>query len=248
MGLPQIAIPEYTLNLPSNGEELRYRPFLVKEEKLLLLAMESEDEQQILRATKRVIQSCVFGNIDVDNMPTFDFEYVFLWLRAKAKGEEIELKYKCPKCESPIDVLINVEDIKMTRHKEHKEKIEITDELGIVLKYPNLSLQFKIGNLKEETQVEKLFKTVLWCIDYIYDKQNIYASKDHTEKEMEQFLESLTDGQFKGLTKFFETMPKLEHKVKLECKNKIKEKGKKTSKVCGYNEDVTLEGIQSFFD
>ena len=188
MGLPQLTIPEYTLKLPSDGKEITYRPFLVKEEKLLLIAMESEDEEQILRATKRVIQSCVHQNLDVDNMPTFDFEYVFLWLRAKAKGEIIDLKYTCPECAATIPVSFNIEDIKVTKEEKHSSKVEITDELGVVLKYPNMSVQVQIDQFDEKiSDVEKIFQTVLLCIDYIYDKENMYSSKDHTEKEMYDF-------------------------------------------------------------
>ena len=248
MGLPQLTIPEYTLKLPSDGKEITYRPFLVKEEKLLLIAMESEDEEQILRATKRVIQSCVHQNLDVDNMPTFDFEYVFLWLRAKAKGEEINLKYKCPKCDGEIPLAINIEDVKIKKTKSHSTKIELTDNLGVVFKYPSLSLQFKIDNHKFESEVEKIFTSVLSCIDFIYDAKETYSTKDHTEKELTDFLESLTDVQFQKLAKFFETMPILKHEAVLVCKNKIKEEGKKKEKICDFLELITLEGLQSFFD
>jgi len=252
MGLPKIAVPEYSLKLPSDGKEVKYRPFLVKEEKLLLMAMETENEKEIMNATKNVITSCVFGDIDVPNMPTFDVEYIFLWLRAKAKGEIIDLKYTCPKCAATIPVSFNIEDIKVTKEEKHSSKVEITDELGVVLKYPNMSVQVQIDQFDEKiSDVEKIFQTVLLCIDYIYDKENMYSSKDHTEKEMYEFLESLTDEQFQKLSVFFETMPKLQHKVTLECKGKVKVKTKddtkKKEKACGYKEDIMLEGLHSFF-
>ena len=246
MGLPQIAVPEYSLKLPSDGKELRYRPFLVKEEKLLLLAMESEDDKQIMTATKNVLQNCIFDDINVDDMAIFDIEYIFLWLRGRAKGEKLELKYTCPKCDSTLPVDLNLEDIKVTYAEGHEKKVEINDSVGIVLKYPNMAMQAKIEKIESENEVETLFTSIRLCIDYIYDKETMYSSKDHTEKELEEFIESLTDVQFKKLANFFETMPKLEHKINLVCKGSIKE-GKKKKINCDYEEEITLEGLQSFF-
>ena len=247
MGLPTIAVPEYTLTIPSSGKEVKYRPFLVKEEKILLLAMESENTEEIIGATKTIINNCVYGDIDVDEMPTFDVEYIFLQLRAKAKGEVLDLKYKCPKCELEIPIAINIDDITIQRNKEHNKDIKLTEELGVMMKYPNMSLQMEVAqNTDTKTDVEKLFETVISCIDYIYDKETTYPSKDHTEKEMTDFLESLTDEQFQKLSKFFETSPVLRHHVELHCKNKVKGKGKE-KKECGYKEKITLEGLNSFF-
>lgn len=247
MGLPRIAVPEYSLILPSTGNELKYRPFLVKEEKILLLAMESEDSKEIITATKNVIKNCVFGEIDVDTLPTFDIEYIFLWLRGRAKGEKVELNYKCPKCEGQIPLSFNIEDVKVITADDHNKKIELTEDLGVVMKYPTMSLQAEIEKMSELPQVEQMFKTIRVCIDYIYDVEKMYASKDHTEQEMIDFLESLTDDQFQKISKFFETSPKLKHEVKLNCTASTKDKGKKKS-VCGYSEDLTLEGLQSFFE
>jgi hypothetical protein len=247
MGLPRIAVPEYSLILPSNGKEIKYRPFLVKEEKILLLAMESEDEEQIATATKNVIKSCIYADIDVNDLPIFDVEYVFLQLRARAKGEKIELNYSCPKCQTEIPISFNIDEIKVIKTEGHDTKVELSDGLGVVMKYPNMSLQTEIEKSKDEQQVEQLFRTIRLCIDYIYDADKMYSNKDHTEAEMTDFLESLTDTNFQKISKFFETMPKLKHDVKLECKNPTKEKGKKKS-VCGYTEETTLEGLASFFD
>lgn len=246
MGLPIIAVPEYSLTLPSSGKELKYRPFLVKEEKLLLLAMESEDDKQIVTATKNVLQNCIFDDINVEDMPIFDIEYIFLWLRGRAKGEKLELKYTCPKCDSSLPVDLNLEDIKVTYPEGHEKKVEINDSVGIVLKYPNMAMQAKIEKIDSENEVEVLFKSIQLCIDYIYDSETMYSSKDHTEKELEEFIESLTDVQFKKLSLFFETMPKLEHKLNLVCKGSIKD-GKKKKTNCDYKEEITLEGLQSFF-
>ena len=247
MGLPTIAVPEYTLTIPSSGKEVKYRPFLVKEEKILLLAMESEKQEEIINATKNIIDNCVYGDFNVNEMPTFDIEYIFLQLRGKAKGEVLDLKYKCPKCEEEIPVNIAIDDIKVQENKEHTKDIKITEDLGVMMKYPNLSLQIKIAETEEnKSDIEKLFNTMTACIDYIYDKETTYPSKDHTEKEMVDFLESLTDTQFQKMSKFFETSPALKHNVELHCKNKVKGKGKE-KKECGYKEKITLEGLNSFF-
>ena len=248
MGLPKIAVPEYTLTIPSSGKEVKYRPFLVKEEKILLLAMESEKTEEIINATKTIIENCVYENIDIDNMPTFDVEYIFLQLRAKAKGEILDLKYKCPKCELEIPITINIDDITVQRNKEHTKDIKLTEELGVMMKYPNLSLQSKVAQVKgDKSEIEGLFETMTACIDYIYDKETTYPSKDHTEKEMTDFLESLTDTQFQKMSKFFETSPALRHEVELNCQNKSKVPKGKGKKECGYKEKIKLEGLNSFF-
>ena len=248
MGLPTIAVPEYTLTIPSTKKEVKYRPFLVKEEKILLLAMESEKTEEIITATKTIIENCVYGDINVEEMPTFDIEYIFLQLRAKAKGEVLDLKYKCPKCELEIPININIDDIKViTNDKEHTKDIKITEDLGVMMKYPNLSLQTKIAQEDEKPEVERLFETMIDCIDYIYDKETTYPSKDHTKEEMTIFLESLTDNQFQKISKFFETSPVLKHNIKLHCKSKGKVPKGEKKKECGYKEEISLEGLNSFF-
>ena len=247
MGLPTIAVPQYTLTIPSSEKEVKFRPFLVKEEKILLLAMESEKSEELITATKTIITNCVYGDINVDEMPTFDVEYIFLQLRGKAKGEVLDLKYKCPKCEQDILIDINIDDIAIRRNKEHTKDIKLNEELGVVMKYPNLSLQSKIMEVEDKAEVEKLFETMTACIDYIYDKESTYPSKDHTEKEMIDFLESLTDKQFQKISKFFETSPVLKHDIELYCKNKGKVPKGEKKKECGYKEEISLEGLNSFF-
>ena len=247
MGLPTIAVPQYTLTVPSTGKEIKYRPFLVKEEKILLLAMESDNPSDMVDATKEIINNCTYGDFDANNSPVFDIEYIFLQLRGKAKGEVIDLKYKCPKCEQEIPVVINIDDIKIRKTKEHTQDIKITDELGVIMKYPNLSLQTEITKEEKKPEIERLFETIVACIDYIYDKDTTYPSKDHTTKEMTDFLESLTDTQFQKLSKFFETAPVLKHDVELYCKNKGKVPKGEKKKECGYKEKITLEGLNSFF-
>ena len=242
MGLPTIVVPEYELTLPSSGKTIKYRPFLVKEEKILLIAMESEDTKQIVNATKEIIKNCIIGeDINVDTMPMFDIEYIFLNLRGKAKGEIIDLKYKCPKCDESIPVSINIDNIKVITNEKHKSTIKISDELGIVMKYPTISLQEKMPEDGKES-IDLLFDTMIACIDYIYDKDTTYKGTDHTEAEMKTFLESLTDNQFQEISEFFNTQPKLQHEISLHCKNKVKKKE------CGHKEKQTLEGLQSFFE
>jgi tetrahydromethanopterin S-methyltransferase subunit B len=242
MGLPTIAVPQYTLEIPSSGKEVKFRPFLVKEEKILLLAMESEKTEEILLATKTIINNCVFDDLDVDNMPTFDMEYIFLQLRGKAKGEVIELQYKCPKCEGEIPLNINIDDIKIHKQDNHTSDVKLTEDLGVIMKYPNMKLQMDIAHTSEESSdIEQLFNTIVKCVDYIYDKENTYPSKDHTDKEMTDFLESLTDTQFQKLAEFFSSAPVLKHEIELKCKNK------KDKKTCNYKESKVLEGLNSFF-
>ncbi len=248
MGLPTIAVPQYTLTIPSTDKEIKYRPFLVKEEKILLLAMESEKTEEILLATKTIIENCIYGDVDVDNMPTFDMEYIFLQLRAKAKGEVVELEYKCPKCENKIPVAIQIDDIKVKKQDAHTNDIKLNEELGVIMKYPNMALQSKLAETtQDKPEIEGLFDTMTACIDYIYDKETTYPSKDHTTQEMVTFLESLTDSQFQKLSKFFETSPTLKHEIELHCKNKGKVPKGEKKKECGYKEKVTLEGLNSFF-
>jgi hypothetical protein len=253
MGLPTIAVPQYNLTIPSNGKEIKYRPFLVKEEKILLIAMESDDQKQIIEATKDIVQNCIYGaDIDVNTMPAFDLEYIFLQLRGKAKGEVLELKYKCPKCEGEIPLNINVDEVKIIKTKEHTNTIKLDETLGVVMRYPDLTVQEELAEItKDKHEIDALFDTIIRCVDYIYDAAATYPAKDHTEKEMRDFIESLTDEHFQKIAKFFETMPALKHEVELICPQKVKSKNGKTNKKqdkqCGYREQLTLEGLGSFF-
>ena len=249
MGLPTIAVPQYTLTVPSTNKEIKYRPFLVKEEKILLIAMESENQEQIINATKTIIESCIYGDdINVATMPTFDLEYIFLQLRGKAKGEDIELKFTCPDCEGEIVASVNIDHIKVLKQDDHDTNIKITNDLGVVMKYPSVELQAKIeSSTKDKSNIDALFYTIINCVDYIYDNENTYPSKDHTEKEMTDFVESLTDEQFQKISKFFETMPKLKHEIELHCTNKVKGKGKTKDKICDHKEKMMLEGLANFF-
>jgi len=243
MTLPRIAVPKYTLIIPSSGKEVSYRPFLVKEEKILLIAMESEEETQMISAIKDIIENCVYDDLDVKNMPMFDIEYIFLQLRAKSKGEIIDLSFECGKCKKPITAQVDLSKIETTRTEGHDTKIPLSDDIGVIMKYPSMEIQNVIN--KENTDVENIFSTIISCIDSIWDKESVYASKDHTQQEINDFLESLPDDSFTKIQKFFDTVPVLKHEFELKCTSK-NGKGKRAT-ICGWKETKTLEGLGSFF-
>jgi len=168
MGLPTITVPQYDLIVPSTKQKIKYRPFLVKEEKILLIAMESEDQKQIIDATKTTLQNCIYGDVNVSDLSTFDIEYIFLQLRGKAKGEDIELKFECPDCKGEIVNSINIDVIKIIQQDGHDTNVKLTDDLGVVMKYPTIDLQSKIEtNTKDKNNIDTLFYTFIQCIDYI---------------------------------------------------------------------------------
>ena len=238
MPLPKIATPTYELELPSTEKKVRYRPFLVKEEKVLVIALESEDTKQITTAIKAVLKSCIkTKGIKVENLPTFDIEYLFLNIRGKYVGEELDVNVICPddgKTEVPIK--INLDDIQVSKNEEHTNKIKLDDTLMMELKYPSLD-QFIKNNFdfKDETPLDQSFKLIASCIDKIYNEEEVWAADDCTKKEMNDFLESMNSSQFKEIEKFFETMPKLTHTIKV------------TNPQTEVENDVVLEGLASFF-
>jgi len=245
MPLPRIEVPKYELIMPSSGDTVKYRPFLVREEKILLLAMESEDETQMINAVQDIIKNCLYGDINVASMPMFDIEFVFLQLRSKSKGEQVELTFECEKCKHSIPVKINLNDIKVVHTEGNNNKVSLTDDVGIVLKYPSIEIQKLLEISEDISEVETVFKTIISCVDSIWDKDTVYSSKDHSEQELTDFLESLPDNCFVKLQKFFDTLPVLKHDIKLKCPAKI---GKgKHMKSCGWSETKTLEGMGSFF-
>ena len=238
MPLPTIATPTYELVLPSIKKEIKYRPFLVKEEKLLVLALESEDSKQISTALKSVIKGCILTKgIKVEELPTFDIEYIFLNIRGKSVGEEVEVNIIAPDDEiTSIPVKIKLDDIKVIENKEHTKKIKLDDTLMMEMKYPSLE-QFIKNNFDftEESSVDQSFDLITACIDKIYSEDEVWAAADCSKKEVKDFLESMNSSQFKQIEQFFETMPKLSHIIKVTNPN---------TKV---ESDVTLEGLASFF-
>ena len=238
MPLPTIATPTYELELPSTGKTIKYRPFIVKEEKLLVLALESEDNGQISTAIQAVLKSCIKSRgVKVEQLPTFDIEYLFLHIRGKSVGEEIEVNLICPDDnETSIPVTINIDDIAVQKPKDHNKQIKLDKNLMMELKYPSLE-QFVKNNFDFEggSQVDQSFEVIAGCIDKIYTEEEVWSTSDCTKKEVTNFLEQMSSKQFKEVEKFFETMPKLSHEVEITNPNtKVKS-------------TVVLEGLSSFF-
>jgi hypothetical protein len=238
MVLPRIATPTYELELPSTEQTIKFRPFLVKEEKLLVLAMESEDTKEITTAIKNVIKNCIATKgIKVETLPTFDIEYIFLNIRARSVGEDIEVNLICPDDdETSVSVKINVDDIKVLKNKDHNKQIKVDDSIMMEMKYPSLE-QFIKNNfdLSNQNNVEQSFDLIASCIDKIYTEDEVWASADVTKRELNDFLDQMNSMQFKQIEKFFETMPKLSHKVTI------------TNPVTEVESEVVLEGLSSFF-
>ena len=238
MPLPKIATPTYELDLPSTGETIKYRPFLVKEEKLLVLALESEDTKQITNAIKAVLKSCIqTKGIKIETLPTFDIEYLFLNIRGKSVGEEIEVNVICPDDEeTQVPVSINIDDIQIEVTDDHDNKIQLDDSLMMEMKYPSLEEFIKNNfDFKETNQMDQSFALIASCIDKIYNEDEVWATADFTKKEVNEFLEQMNSSQFKDIENFFETMPKLSHTITVvNPETKVKS-------------DVVLEGLASFF-
>ena len=232
MPLPKISTPTYQLELPSTGKTVKYRPFLVREEKLLVIALESEDTTQITTAIKDVIKNCIQSRgVEVETLPTFDIEFLFLNIRAKSVGEEIEVNIICPDDETTtVPVTINVDDIQVQKDKAHTNKIKIDDSLMMEMKYPSLDQFIKSNfDFTDGNQMEQSFDLISSCVDKIYNEEEAWDSSDVTKSEIIEFLEQMNSSQF------FETMPKLAHTIKVKNPN---------TKVTN---SVTLEGLSSFF-
>ena len=238
MPLPKIATPTYELELPSTGQTIQYRPFLVKEEKLLVLALEGEDVKEITTAIKNVIKSCIqTKGIKVDTLPTFDIEFLFLNIRGKSVGEKIEVNIICPDDETTeVPVEIDLDEIRVQRNDDHTKQIKLDDTLMMEMKYPSLD-QFIKNNFdfEDKNVMDQSFDLIASCVDKIYSEEEVWAADDCTKKEIKDFLEQMNSSQFKEIEKFFETMPKLSHKIKVTNPN---------TKV---ESEVVLEGLASFF-
>ena len=238
MPLPRIATPTYELELPSTEQTIKFRPFLVKEEKLLVIALESEDTKQITNAIKTVIKNCIeTKGIKVETLPTFDIEYLFLNIRAKSVGEEIEVNIICPDDEeTSVSVKINVDDIKVQTNEDHTNRIKLDDTLMMEMKYPSLE-QFIKNNfdISNNSAIDQSFELVASCVNKIYNEDEVWAAADVTKKELMDFLDQMNTSQFKQIEKFFETMPKLSHTIKVKNPNTEVES------------EVVLEGLSSFF-
>jgi hypothetical protein len=236
MALPKLNTPTYELEIPSTDEKIKYRPFLVKEEKILLMAMESGKNEDIVQAVKDIVLACTFDKLDVSNLPMFDVEYIFLNIRAKSVGEISKLKLLAPDDKKTyVDTEINLTEVKVQVDDNHTNKIELENDMGIIMTYPTIDSFMETGI--QTVTASNMLDIISSCILQIYEKkgEKVYNSKDQTKKELTEFIESMNTKQFKQVQVFFDTMPKLKHTIKI-----TNPKTKKTS-------DVTLSGLNDFF-
>ena len=238
MPLPKISTPTYELVLPSSNKKIKYRPFLVKEEKVLILAMESQDTSTVANAVKDVLASCILSRgVKVEKLSTFDIEYLFLNIRGKSVGEKIEVMVTCPDDgKTQVPTSINIDEIKVIVDKKHNKDIKLDDEYTLRMRYPSLD-EFVKNNFATaaDVSVDDTFDLISSCIDQVYSEEESWTAADCTKKELSQFVESLNSNQFKEIETFFETMPKLSHTVKVINPNTKKEN------------EIVLEGLQNFF-
>jgi hypothetical protein len=241
MALPKLNVPVYETILPSTEKVIKYRPFLVKEEKILLTALEADDTKALSGAVKQIVNNCIQGELDVDKLPTFDIEYLFLRLRAKSVGEKVTIGLKpwgCPKnegglCENTTQVEINLEEVKVDKNKAPSSKIMLDDKIGIKMKYPDINTIKLTGTgTTAETAGMDIIKD---CIDMIYTEEETHERDSFTDEELDEFIDSLNSQQFKLLRDFFDNMPVLKHTVKYKCET------------CGEKKETILQGLNSFF-
>ena len=242
--LPKIDVPIYNVKLLSTGKSLRFRPFTVKEEKLFLMANEGEDLTTVVDTIKQILNNCLLDEFDIDSLPLFDIEHLFLNIRARSIGEVVNLKYKCnndvldeetkeeKKCNNIVQIDLNVLDIQPKKQEGHTNKIEITEKLGVVMKYPNFETLKKFKDVEE---ADSIIKMTVSCIEYVYDADKIYYAKDTTEEELVEFVESMQSKDLEKIKTFFDTMPKVKKDVDFKCDK------------CGHEEKIEVEGIQNFF-
>ena len=238
MPLPKISTPLYELEIPSTKKKIKYRPFLVKEEKILIIAMESEDPKQIASAVKNVISACISTRgVKVENLATFDIEYLFLNIRGKSVGEDVEVMVTCPDDEeTKVPVTINLDEINVEIDKKHSKDIKLDNDLTLRMRYPSMN-EFIQNNFAtgQKVTVEGTFDLIIQCIEQIYNEEESWAASDSTKKELNEFVEQLSSKQFKEIEGFFETMPKLKHTFKVK------------NPTTGVESEMVLEGLQSFF-
>jgi len=236
MALPKLGYPTYELELPSTGKTIKYRPFLVKEEKVLLLALDSKDEKQVINAVKDLIKNCVTTRIKVDTLPSFDLEYLFLKIRGASIGENIILTVTClDDNETQVEANINIDEVEVFKPEGHDKKIMFDDKTGIVMKYPSMKEFVEREFLQKEMKTEEVYDYIADSIDQIFDDEEVYDSSTTTKKEFRTFVDSLTTKQFEKIQQFYTTCPKLSHTFKVVNPNTGKES------------EYTVEGLQSFF-
>jgi ribosomal protein L44E len=230
MPLPVLETPTYNLVVPSTKKKLKYRPFLVKEEKILMIAQESQNESQVIKAVKDIISACTFEKIDTDKIPMYDIEYIFLKIRSKSVGETVSFRLKCSKCDEPNDVELNLEDVEVQYPKKNiEDNIKLNDTVGITLKPINLA---DVSKAKGKDAITEM---LIASIDTIYDSDNVYKASDSTKKEMETFVDSLSHKHLEKIQEFIVNQPTLKHTIEYTCEK------------CGHKNSYELSGLQSFF-
>jgi hypothetical protein len=245
MALPKIDVPIYETKLISNGKVVKFRPFLVKEQKLFLMSAESNDIKELTKTVKQVLNNCLITKLEIDDLPSFDIEHLFIQLRARSVGEIVNLKYTCNNvvkddegnekaCGGLVKFDVNLLELNPEMPEKHSTKIELTDKLGIVMKYPSFNI-LNYEEVPEETKLEKTIELIVSCVDYIYDAESIYYAKDTSKEEMVEFIENLQQDDIEKIQNFFLTMPKMKKQLDFKCKK------------CGYEETILAEGIESFF-
>ena len=239
MALPKLTVPEYEAILPSTEKVIKYRPFLVKEEKILLTALEAEDDAVMADAIRQIVNNCVLEELDVFKLPTFDIEYLFLRLRAKSVGEKVSLGLRpwgCPNnkgklCEKSTEVEFNLEEVNVIKDENHSSKIMLSDDIGVKMKYPDI----KNINIIDADSAITGMNIVRNCVDMVFTKDETFERDSFTDEELEEFIDSLNSDQFKKIKEFFDTMPTLKHTTKYKCET------------CGEEKETTLQGLNSFF-
>lgn len=243
MALPKINVPMFTLVLPSTGQKLKFRPFCVKEEKVLLLAIESENEQEIALALKQIINNCIQEPLDVDDLATFDIEYIFLQLRAKSVGETVTITFTgregadCAECKKSKEVQVRISDLEVKKDPKHTNIVRLTDSIGITMKYPTFEAIPRMADFRSKggKVADGALDLIYACIENIFDSTTVNDIKDEPKEAVIQFIENLTKAQFAAVMEFFDTMPTLRHTLHLKCDT------------CGFKQDYVIEGIKSFF-
>lgn len=235
MALPKLDTPTYALSIPSSGASAEFRPFTVKEQKQLLLAKESNDEGNMIRTVRDLISSCLFG-VEPNDLTLFDFEYIFMRVRAKSVGETSDVRIACTECEKFTDVSINIEEAQIGGdiRKGKDLKIELTDDVGLVMRYPRFETMINLLQ-KKNTETQNTFETIIDCIDLIYDKDNMYHADEHTREELVEFVDSLPSNALQKISEFFSSSPEVVLNVKFDCSS------------CGVTNEKTIKGLKNFF-
>jgi len=232
MNLPFVTAPKYTLTLPSTGKKCEYRPFLVGEQKLLMLALETGEGDEIINSIHQVIDTCTFNKLDCRSLPSFDTEYIFIKLRSKSIGEKLELDVVCKECETKNDYELDLESIKVVKPKNHSTKIQLTTSMGVIMRYPTTE---ETDLIKSRKSVDTIYGVVTGCIEQIYDDETVYMAKDFSKEDINTWVDKLNQEQFDKIEKFFEDMPKVETRIEFNCKK------------CKEDNVIVVEGIDSFF-